>query len=91
MFVEISKMWVKISNFIRYSFKCSLKIDQDLRNFDKNKILHPKTGLGGRGLFCILFCNHSRLKKIVTIHLIIWTRRKVTFSSKIDPKCLIMW
>ena len=54
MLVEISKMWVKISNFIRYSFKCSLKIDQDLRNLDKNKMFHPKTGWGGAILHFIL-------------------------------------
>ena len=56
-------MWIKISNFLRYSFKCSLKIDQDLRNFDKNKILHPKTGLGGEGYFAFYSAIIPDLKK----------------------------
>ena len=34
--IEISKIWVRISN-IRYLFKCSLTFDKNLRNFDKKK------------------------------------------------------
>ena len=45
--VEKWKIWLKISNLIRYSFKCSLKFDQNLRHFDKNKIFHSKTGRKG--------------------------------------------
>ena len=40
----MSKILVKISNIIRYSFKCSLEFDQNLRNFDQKKIFHSKTG-----------------------------------------------
>ena len=39
----MSKIWVKISNLIRYSFK----FDQNLRIFDRKKIFHSKTGGGG--------------------------------------------
>ena len=46
IFVEIRKNLCQNLNIIRYSFKCSLNFDQNLINFDSNKIFPAKPGGG---------------------------------------------